>query len=192
MLATTSSTIPVKWPLSNPAWGGWLQQQGGLGMHALARVHMCGLSAADLRFMLTGTDCHVTCVCVCVCVEKKTLCVCVCVCVSGRRAQCPFFICWPHPCPYFLPHARNAGQIAPGYPKLVPITCGTDPAPKKSDVGEFLADALANLKLTPTQAVMTFQGKGHVESGKCYRFDILLSSCSFTDSQIRSFRIRIK
>ncbi|KAG2427433.1 hypothetical protein HXX76_012369 [Chlamydomonas incerta] len=84
------------------------------------------------------------------------------------------------------------GQIATGYPKLVPITCSTDPTPKRSDAGEFLADALATLKLTPTQAVMTFQGKGHVESGKCYRFDILLASCGYMDAQIRSFRIRVK
>ncbi|KAG2423173.1 hypothetical protein HXX76_010941 [Chlamydomonas incerta] len=85
------------------------------------------------------------------------------------------------------------GQLAPGYPKLAPITCGTDPAPKKTDAGEFLADALATLKLTPTQAVMTFQGKGRVESGKCYRFDILLAgSCGVTDAHIRSFRIRVK
>ncbi|KAG2427469.1 hypothetical protein HXX76_012405 [Chlamydomonas incerta] len=84
------------------------------------------------------------------------------------------------------------GQLAPGYPRLVPIACGTDPAPSKTDAGEFLADALATLKLTPTQAAMTFQGKGHVEAGKCYRFDVLLAGCARTQADIRSFRIRVK
>ncbi|KAG2485987.1 hypothetical protein HYH03_015310 [Edaphochlamys debaryana] len=85
----------------------------------------------------------------------------------------------------------TSGLLAPGYPRLVPITCGTDPAPTFTDVGSYLAATANDLKYTGPQYHMNFKYGGLVKGG-CYRVDVMLTVCDATEAGIRYFRIRVK
>ncbi|KAG2491538.1 hypothetical protein HYH03_010109 [Edaphochlamys debaryana] len=83
--------------------------------------------------------------------------------------------------------------LAPGFPRLVPITCGTNPAPSAADKGTYLEAAAQGLKFTDgAEYHMNFRTTGLVSAGSCYRVDVMLSVCDSSDAGIRSFRIRVK
>ncbi|KAG2493532.1 hypothetical protein HYH03_008346 [Edaphochlamys debaryana] len=84
------------------------------------------------------------------------------------------------------------GLLSAGYPRLVPIACGTNPTALPGDVGTYLPEAAAGVTGTAAGRYgLVARLSGRVQAGGCYRFDLRLRVCEGADYGIRSFRIKV-